>query len=508
MLPRFDLGTAQIEKILEKPKAASVESSVSGIAENPYLLAEEYVGDTPDDQITLSQIDRGVLTSPELGGHWDLEPDDAERLRDFCVDQLKRSSQHTFLAAEDLLAGIRSRLASMPEWKRARFSIAEVRSESEFLEAALQLREDSDRLYLYRRAVFEDERYVEETLRSLVQRSDITLRQPVTQGHWEGFLTRSESELTRRHPAEYEAAVRAQAATCQQIFPNSVSVLSGGAGTGKTTVVRALISAVERAHGAGASFQLLAPTGKAEDRLREQTEKSARTIHSFLAGLGWLNDNFTLRRSGGRREEGVSTYVIDESSMIDLSLLAALFRAINWNSVQRLILVGDPNQLPPIGTGRVFADLLQWLKGQFPENVGRLDTNVRQLENTASGRGRAILDLASLFERSGVTDVKDGDRDSKEECVLAKAHEGGNVDQDLRVVFWNDADELGASLLATIVSDMESEIGSHLDPAAPYKLWDEFLRPGGGDADPERLQVISPDLTPRLVPRLISVTRC
>ena len=88
------------------------------------------------------------------------------------------------------------------------------------------------------------------------------------------------------------------------------------------------------------------------------------------------------------------TYVAPESSMIDQSLMATLFRAINWQTVQRIILVGDPNQLPPIGYAKVFADLIQWLP---EENKGELKENLRQRENKLEGRGTGILELTSVF---------------------------------------------------------------------------------------------------------------
>ena len=80
--------------------------------------------------------------------------------------------------------------------------------------------------------------------------------------------------------------------------------------------------------------------------------------------------------------------------MIDLNLMATLFRAINWNSIQRLILIGDPNQLPPIGRGRVFADTIEWLNAEYPQNVGTLTDNIRQLVNRVEGNGNGILNLA------------------------------------------------------------------------------------------------------------------
>ena len=96
-------------------------------------------------------------------------------------------------------------------------------------------------------------------------------------------------------------------------------------GTGKTTIIRSILRAIEKAHSSDATFLLLAPTGKATDRIREKTGKEASTIHSFLAQRGWLNPNLTIKQRGGQREDRVTTYVIDEASMLDLELLAAVF---------------------------------------------------------------------------------------------------------------------------------------------------------------------------------------
>ena len=116
------------------------------------------------------------------------------------------------------------------------------------------------------------------------------------------------------------------------------SLILAGAGTGKTTVIRAILENIDRVHGVGTSFLLLAPTGKAAERIKTQTGKNSSTKHSHLAKCGWINKNFTLKRSGGATSEDVNTIIIDECSMIDLNLFATLMRSINWNSVQRLIL--------------------------------------------------------------------------------------------------------------------------------------------------------------------------
>ena len=124
--------------------------------------------------------------------------------------------------------------------------------------------------------------------------------------------------------------------------------------------------------------------------------------------------------------------------MIDLNLFATLMRSINWNSVQRLILIGDPNQLPPIGRGRVFADTIDWLKKDFPDNVGTLTDNIRQLVNTVEGNGRGILDLADIFIQEH-QQMENGDKAAKlkaaREDLFEQIVENGNgdIDKDLGV---------------------------------------------------------------------------
>jgi len=82
-------------------------------------------------------------------------------------------------------------------------------------------------------------------------------------------------------------------------------VICGAAGTGKTTSFVHL-QAIDKAHGQEATFLLLAPTGKAADRIREKTDKDASTIHSFLRRRGWLNENLTIKLQAARKEELVT----------------------------------------------------------------------------------------------------------------------------------------------------------------------------------------------------------
>jgi exodeoxyribonuclease V alpha subunit len=156
-------------------------------------------------------------------------------------------------------------------------------------------------------------------------------------------------------------------------FP--VSVLTGGPGTGKTTLVRALCRAGERG---GLRVALAAPTGRAAMRMRESTGRDARTLHRLL--------EFNPREGRFHRGESLPLdadwVVVDESSMLDALMLEQLLRAVAPGT--RLTFVGDADQLPPVGPGDPFRALA--LSGTVP--VARLSEVFRQ------GAGSAIVRAA------------------------------------------------------------------------------------------------------------------
>jgi len=166
----------------------------------------------------------------------------------------------------------------------------------------------------------------------------------------------------------------------------------------------------------------------------------------------------TFRQSGGKRLGDYGVIIIDESSMIDLSLMAALFRAVDWSAVSRLILVGDAAQLPPIGVGKLYADIISHLREDYPDNFVVLDANLRQLENRVSGNGSGILSLADLFINRAVRceDESEARSLSREEMV-SRLHEGGVIDDDLDVVYWSDPEVLQETLITRITQELTNE---------------------------------------------------
>lgn len=145
-----------------------------------------------------------------------------------------------------------------------------------------------------------------------------------------------------------------QRKTLDMAAKNRIMVITGGPGTGKTTTVRAIIAMFEHM---GLKVQLAAPTGRAAKRMTELTGHEASTIHRLLEA-GYAPDGFELVF---RRDEDeplkCDALILDECSMVDIELMRALLAALPREC--RLVLVGDADQLPSVGPGNVFLDILR-----------------------------------------------------------------------------------------------------------------------------------------------------
>ncbi|MBU3136580.1 ATP-dependent RecD-like DNA helicase [Clostridium gasigenes] len=136
-------------------------------------------------------------------------------------------------------------------------------------------------------------------------------------------------------------------------FDNGIEIITGGPGTGKTTIIKSIIEIYEKNN---MKVLLAAPTGRAAKRMAESTGREAKTIHRLLE-VGTSDDDKSFFGKGESSPLEGDVIIIDEASMIDIMLMQSLLKAIQLGT--RVIIVGDVDQLPSVGPGNVLKDLIE-----------------------------------------------------------------------------------------------------------------------------------------------------
>lgn len=165
-------------------------------------------------------------------------------------------------------------------------------------------------------------------------------------GDMEALLAKAERDAGLSLADEQKSAVR-------NALLSGVSIVTGGPGTGKTTIIKALLAIVE---GSGMKAAVAAPTGRAAKRVMEASGHFACTVHRLLEYFYNEESNYMAFARNRERPLEQDVIIIDEASMLDLLLTEALCEAIKPGT--RLIFVGDSDQLPSVGAGNVLADLI------------------------------------------------------------------------------------------------------------------------------------------------------
>ncbi len=329
-------GAALTVRIYKKFGSGAVDIAKS----NPYRLCDEV------DGIGFEKADRFASS---LG----VDPESGERLMSgvaYVLSSNAMQNGHVCLPRDKLVPAAAQLLHTDTE-KIDRAIAAQLGT------GKLVCRRFSGVDYLYTAADDRTEQYIADKLRLLDR-----LCPAVDGGDVQAFIWREEQEVGMSYAMGQKKAIFD--ALC-----HGVMILTGGPGTGKTTVVHALIRIFDSM---GMKIALAAPTGRAAKRLSESTACRAKTIHRLLE-MSFDGDG---GRGGFRRNEqdllDEEVVIIDEASMVDSALMAALLRAIKPGA--RLILIGDADQLPSVGAGRVLNDLID--SGSFA--TVRLDEIFRQ----------------------------------------------------------------------------------------------------------------------------------
>ncbi len=311
------------------------------VLEDPYRLCDDLEG-------------VGFLTADRIGLAVGFAPDGESRIRCallFLMREAASGSGHCYLP-EDLLRSRAASLLKVPEERCALVMTKLLFSRD--LVAELEGEGPVRRFYLP--AYYRAEKEVARRLTELMA--------AVRPGAW-ARAGREVSRFERDHaiafsPSQRETIIRA--------LETGVFVITGGPGTGKTTIIQCILSLLSPEH----ETLLCAPTGRAAKRMAEATGAEAKTIHRLLES-GGKEGEFARNQDNPVEADCV---IVDEASMIDLPLMKALLRAIEPGT--RLLLVGDADQLPSVGPGNVLGDILS--SGRVP--CARLTEIFRQSESS------------------------------------------------------------------------------------------------------------------------------
>ena len=299
------------------------DTTIDLLYDDPYLLMDEGL------EAPFGAVDRFAI---ELG----VAGDDPRRIEAGILFELNYnlSAGHSFLPEEKLTAATSQLLSVDTE--------AVTEGVGRLLEGERLVRDHLAGItVIYLPQLYEAERESAEMLQSFA-----ASRFPEPYG-LDAKMRRVAKEIGIAYSAEQEQAIR-QAATC------GLLLVTGGPGTGKTTILNGILELMGQMQ---LRCLLAAPTGRAAKRLTEVTGEDASTIHRLLeAGI----DPETGKMCFARDESNplkADVVIVDEMSMVDVQLLHSLLKAIPGN--KRVILVGDPDQLPPVGPGFPFSDMLR-----------------------------------------------------------------------------------------------------------------------------------------------------
>lgn len=292
------------------------------LKENPYRLADDIEG-------------VGFRTADDIAAKAGIRTDSDFRVRSGILYTLLQASGegHTFLPQEELTAKTSELLGIDKE-------IIEKNYMDLSIDRKIIMKQSGDQVQIYSSSFY----YMEANTATMLRELDIT------------YDVADAAIEQRIHNIEKQTGMQLdehQVQAVKEAVRNGLLIITGGPGTGKTTTINTIIRYFEIE---GMDIFLAAPTGRAAKRMSETTGFEARTIHRMLELNGGMEGSAGFERNETNPLE-TDVVIIDEMSMVDITLMNSLLKAIAPGT--RLILVGDINQLPSVGPGSVLKDIIQ-----------------------------------------------------------------------------------------------------------------------------------------------------
>ena len=291
------------------------------IKENPYRLADDIEG-------------VGFRTADEIAARVGIRTDSDFRIKSGILYTLLQASGegHTFLPQEELTARSAELLGVEPQYIEKHFMDLAI-------ERKIMMKQQRDQTQIYSASFY----YMEANVATMLKMLDVSY------DVLDAAIEQRIATIQKQTKMELEES---QVQAVKEAARNGLLVITGGPGTGKTTTINTIIRYFEME---GMDIFLAAPTGRAAKRMSETTGFEARTIHRMLELNGGMEGRAGFERNETNPLE-TDVIIIDEMSMVDITLMNSLLKAIVAGT--RLILVGDVNQLPSVGPGSVLKDII------------------------------------------------------------------------------------------------------------------------------------------------------
>ncbi len=388
----YELSGYKLEKIKEQYEKGFI--NLEELIKNPYILVEDLKENDSFERIIFEELDS--WEKRRLGDKFN--PYNPYRIRALLVEILKRhlSSGNTTISTKDLKDSFEKMdknivKITFDEFLRIIGEYYDIISEKvEIAKKEVENNGNKEVIELFTlKEIREYEKIIEDTINHLLKSEapNIYLN-----------LLEIKEKLRKEKPEgvdeeEYEKSLNIQTEAVINLLKNRVGILTGFAGTGKTTVIKTIVELMKEKLRLE-KIRILTPTGISAMVVREKLGKLAevQTIHRYISKefRDYFDFDYYILKLDKIPEKEIDALIIDESSMVDIETMGRLLGTIKLDNLKYLIFVGDINQLPPVGAGKPFYDIYKYLEKANPQSICKL-------EIVLSADSKKITELSKLF---------------------------------------------------------------------------------------------------------------